>query len=153
MKQTLTIPIPTNLGYCQDHCPFLSIGCDNNVCNAFGGDSRPGPECVPGEYAVLPVAELAALRAEVRRQADVLDNCAQEYAEEQIRLESVISDMSNEARELRAEVERLRAALRRAILAMMHVELKTAYEFPDGYIYELSAALGAGKEDGDAKED
>jgi hypothetical protein len=49
------------------------------------------------------------LRAENERQANVLDTCAQEYAEEQIRLESIISDMSNEARELRAEVEAQRA--------------------------------------------
>ena len=65
------------------------------------------------------VQNISALRAEIERMTDVLDQSAIECAEEQIRMESVISDMCNESRELRAEVERLRDAKTRSLEPMM----------------------------------
>jgi cell division protein FtsB len=103
----------------------------------------PQEPCCKGciEYGVVHrlEAELAALRAEVARQANVLDNCAQEYAEEQIRMASIISDMSNEARELRAEVKRLRDGL---------MFIRTMVEKNDSYAAtQIDSILGAGKAD------
>jgi hypothetical protein len=111
MITKLTVPPATRLAHCDDRCLFLNR--TEDCCNIHADEPRgfPGPECVPGEYVLLPVAKLAALHAEVERQANVLDNCAQEYAEEQIRMASIISDMCNEARELRAEVAALRAEI------------------------------------------
>jgi regulator of replication initiation timing len=90
------------------------------------------------------------LRAENERQANVLDNCAHECAEEKIRLESIISDMCNEARELRAEVARLRAAMQDSIDDLTtYAEGKASFALEDVVFY-VRAALGAGKEEIDA---
>lgn len=74
MIQKLTVPPADKDGLCAG-CPFLSISDDYSHCTVrlehdskSYADARPGPECVPGEYALLPVAELAALRAEVEAQ-------------------------------------------------------------------------------------
>ena len=74
MIQKLTVP-PANACGCCDACPFLSedgmtyCKVDLEAKQAIGSvaDARPGPECVPGEYALLPQGELAALRAENER--------------------------------------------------------------------------------------
>jgi predicted RNase H-like nuclease (RuvC/YqgF family) len=58
--------------------------------------------------------EIERLRTEVERMTDVLDKTARECAEEEIRLGSCINDMNNDNRELRAECERLRDAMREA---------------------------------------
>jgi hypothetical protein len=110
----------------------------------------PQEPCCKGciEYGVVHrlEAELAALRAEVERQANVLDNCAQEYAEEQIRMASIISDMCNEARELRAEVERLRGAMQDSIDDLTtYAEGKASFALEDVVFY-VRAALMAGEE-------
>jgi hypothetical protein len=77
-------------------------------------------------------------RAEVERLTDVLDNTARECAEEEIRLGSCINDMNNDNRELRAEIERLRAA-------MLEAQTLCANDRGGNAIYLIRDAL-SGKE-------
>jgi hypothetical protein len=71
MIDKITIPIPDAKGYCSSFCPFyVYIGVANSECSVDKEDiatpsdeARPGPECIPGEYALIPVDDLAALRA------------------------------------------------------------------------------------------
>lgn len=93
MIQKLTVP-PILCERCDYVCPFYSVDGHEYECtiglsvDAEPYYSKPGPECVPGEYAVMPVAELdrnfpsiqselCRLRAEVARLKELVADLAQ----------------------------------------------------------------------------
>jgi hypothetical protein len=109
MIDKITIPPVGPWGYCA-HCPFLETSGNYSHCtirmekdiNGYA-DASPGPECIPGDYAVLPVDELAALRADSERLGEILT--------ERMNASASTSPTGSEIAALRAEVERLREAL------------------------------------------
>jgi hypothetical protein len=76
MIDKITIPPADGVGECGN-CPFMVQADDGSHC--FVGVSAdeehvncsPGPECIPGDYAVLPVDEFAALRADSERLGEI----------------------------------------------------------------------------------
>jgi hypothetical protein len=78
MIDKITIPVANPDGSCGDPCPFLDDSLQDTFCRIrieadlnAGKDACPGPECIPGDYAVLPVDELAALRADSERLGEI----------------------------------------------------------------------------------
>jgi hypothetical protein len=73
MIDKITIPGADGVGECGD-CPLL-VQCSDGSSHCYVGiaeaeypvNCSPGTECIPGDYALLPVDEFAALRAEVGR--------------------------------------------------------------------------------------
>jgi hypothetical protein len=78
MIDKITIPVEDGSGECGD-CPLL-VQCSDGSSHCYVGmaeaeyhvNCSPGPECIPGEYAIIPVDELAALRADSERLGEIL---------------------------------------------------------------------------------
>jgi len=78
MIDKITIPGADGVGECGD-CPLL-VQCSDGSSHCYVGiaeaeypvNCSPGTECIPGDYALLPVDDLAALRADSERLAEIL---------------------------------------------------------------------------------
>jgi hypothetical protein len=78
MIDKITIPVANPDGSCGDPCPFLDDSLQDTFCRVrieadlnAGKDARPGLECTPGEYALVQLDELAALRADSERLGEI----------------------------------------------------------------------------------
>jgi len=79
MIDKITIPVANPRdGRCGYTCPFHGAGDPVAECGARMSEevdkwyARPGPECIPGDYAVLPADELTALRADSKQLEEIL---------------------------------------------------------------------------------
>jgi hypothetical protein len=79
MIDKIWIPVANPDGSCGDPCPFLDDSLQDTFCRVrieadlnAGKDACPGPECIPGDYALIPVDELAALEEDSKRLAEIL---------------------------------------------------------------------------------
>jgi hypothetical protein len=80
MIDKITIPVAMDSGRCSPACPYIHTDAcgDTSWCaidveaDSSSDYASPGPECVPGDYAIIPVDDLAALRADSERLGEIL---------------------------------------------------------------------------------